>query len=76
MRLEGRVGPLNKCQHCDTLIIDKGSQWEQSETRKTKDNTSFDTTELYLNLIQVSFLYRVYLQDLKSEGKKTEINKH
>lgn len=37
--------------------------------KKAKDNW-FDTTELYLNLIQVHCLYREYLQDLKSgKGK-------
>lgn len=52
---------------------------------KPGDNHGFDTTELYLNLIQVHCLYRVYLQDLKSgsrakkknrKGKKKTKNKH
>lgn len=37
---------------------------------KGKRQHWFDTTELYLNLIQVHCLYRVYLQELKSwKGK-------
>lgn len=39
--------------------------------KKRQTQHRFDTTELYLNLIQVHCLYRVYLQDLKSgKGKK------
>lgn len=39
--------------------------------QRTKKKTEFDTTELYLNLIQVHCLYRVYLQEQKSwKGKK------
>lgn len=39
--------------------------------RIAKEMHWFDTTELYLNLIQVHCLYRVYLQELKSwKGNK------
>lgn len=41
------------------------------EARIAKETHRFDTTELYLNLIQVHCLYRVYLQELKSwKGNK------
>lgn len=42
---------------------------------KGKGQHWLDTTELYLNLIQVHCLYRVYLQDLKSrKGKNRKKN--
>lgn len=44
--------------------------------RKLKRQQWFDTTELYLNLIQVHCLYRGYLQDLKSEKGKQKKNEH
>lgn len=48
-------------------------RWTTKGRRQTtKKMTEFDTTELYLNLIQVHCLYRVYLQEQKSwKGKKT-----
>lgn len=43
----------------------------------TKKKTEFDTTELYLNLIQVHCLYRVYLQEQKLwKGKKKNREKN
>lgn len=38
--------------------------------RKETEDTKFDTTELYLNLIQVHCLYRVYTRSEIREGKK------
>ncbi len=51
----------------------QGSYEEKSASQVDKKGNrqrQFDTTELYLNLIQVHCLYRVYLQELKSgKGK-------
>lgn len=44
---------------------------QEKKAKEQKNPTNFDTTELYLNLIQVHCLYRVYLQEQKSwKGKK------
>lgn len=58
-----------------SLIVDFSKQFfckdiREQANEKGKTQHRLDTTELYLNLIQVHCLYRVYLQDLKSgKGK-------
>lgn len=51
------------CLHEKRCVKGRGSEILE---RIAKETHWFDTTELYLNLIQVHCLYRVYLQELKS----------
>lgn len=57
--------------HHNYLVMECIECKDQCWARSAKETHCFDTTELYLNLIQVHCLYRVYLQELKSwKGSK------